>query len=423
MTKANKHYVMIGYFTVLLGALFYFYEYFLRVSPSAMQPEMMSDFKIDATLFGTLSAFYYYAYTPMQFAVGVMIDRVNLRFVLTGAVACCFVGTYVFATASNYYMADAGRFLQGFGSAFAYVGALKLASMWLPAERFGFFAGLTTSLGFWGAAFGEVVLSELMQIMTWRTALEIFTLFGLVLGALFWLCMSKKVRAAAPRHANMRPLSLKDYWMQFFIVIKQPRIWVAGVISALIYLPTTVFAELWGIPYLEKLHHYTPDQAAIASSMIFVGWAIGAPIQGYISDYFGTRLRVIMFGALIAFLVSLWVLYSPTLPYIGLCALFIVFGLFSSSQVLTFAIARDLTNHRIVGMTVAFVNALTMLSGLFFQSFVGKVLDWSWTGAHSSDGARVYTIVAYEHAVAVVPAALLLAAIIALFFRSKKKVH
>lgn len=419
----SKKYLKIGYFTVFLGALFYFYEYFLRVSPSAMQHQMMSSFKIDATLFGTLSAFYFYAYTPMQFAVGVFVDRLKLRYVMVMAVLCCVVGTFIFARASNYYMADAGRFLQGFGSAFAYVGALKLASMWLPAKRFGFFAGLTTSLGFWGAAFGEVVLTELMRVIDWRTALEIFTLSGLIIAVLFWLTLSNKVLKAAPRHAHLKPLSMKEYWMQFFIIIKQPRIWIAGLLSALVFLPTTVFAGLWGIPYLQKLHHYTPEQAAVASSMIFVGWAIGAPVQGYISDYFGTRLRVIMVGSLIAFGVSIWVLYSPTLPYFALCALFIVFGFFSSAQCLTFAIARDLANHRVVGMAVAFVNALTMLSGTIFQSVVGQVLDMGWKGQLNAAGNRVYPLIAYERAVVVVPAALIIAAVIALCFRTKRIKH
>lgn len=421
-TQKNK-YIKIGYFTVFLGALFYFYEYFLRVSPSAMQHQMMSDFKIDATLFGTLSAFYFYAYTPMQFVVGLLVDRFKLRFVLVSAVLCCVCGTLIFAKAPNYELADFGRFLQGFGSAFAYVGALKLACMWLPAKRFGFFAGLCTSLGFWGAAFGEVILTELMKVMTWRTALEIFTLTGLVLAALFYLCLTKKVRAAAPRHANLKRLSLKEYWMQFYLIIKQPRIWIAGLLSALIFLPTTVFAGLWGIPYLEKLHGYTPGQAAIASSMIFVGWAIGAPVQGYISDYFGTRLRVIMVGALVAFGLSIWVLYSPSLPFIALCVLFVVFGFFSSAQCLTFAIARDLANHRVVGMAIAFVNALTMLSGTIFQSLVGKFLDMQWGGKLDAHGNRLYSLLAYEHAVVIVPGTLIIAAVIALLFRTKKKVH
>ena len=44
---------------VILGALFYCYEYFLRVSPTVMQIQLMQHFHLDATLFGGLSAYYF----------------------------------------------------------------------------------------------------------------------------------------------------------------------------------------------------------------------------------------------------------------------------------------------------------------------------------------------------------------------------
>ena len=50
-----------------IGALFYGYEYFLRIVPSVMTHDLMKIFQIDATHLGNLAAFYYYAYDPMQF--------------------------------------------------------------------------------------------------------------------------------------------------------------------------------------------------------------------------------------------------------------------------------------------------------------------------------------------------------------------
>ena len=426
MPKSLKEISKWGYLCVALGALFYFYEYFLRVSPSAMKPELMSEFDLDAALFGTLSAFYFYAYTPMQLIVGILVDRLNLRFVLSLAIFCCAFGTFLLSTADLYAFAALGRFLQGFGSAFAYIGALKLASMWLPAKRFGFFAGLTTSLGFWGAAFGEILLSALLDHLSWRVSLKLFSLAGVVLIILFFFALSPKIVRKAPsqghqvgQHPQQR---LFEYLWQFWVILKQPRIWVAGFLSALIFLPTTVFASLWGIPYLQTLHGYSEHQAAIASSMIFVGWALGCPIQGWISDRFGTRLKVIMVGAIVAAILSGILLYLPVMPYILVCILFVFFGFFSSSQVLTFAIARDLSNHRVVGMAVAFVNMLSMLGGTIFQSLVGKLLDLGWDGQFNPvTHERVYALSDYEHSIIIIPISLVLGALVAMFFRTRHK--
>ena len=62
-----------------LGALFYCYEYFLRILPSVMTEDLLKMFNIGGVAFGNLVAFYYYAYTPMQLPIGMMMDRFGPR--------------------------------------------------------------------------------------------------------------------------------------------------------------------------------------------------------------------------------------------------------------------------------------------------------------------------------------------------------
>ena len=414
----------LGYFIVVLGALFYFYEYFLRISPSVMKPQLMHSFGINATLFGTLSAFYFYAYTPMQLVVGVVVDKFKLHWVLSLAVLCCTIGTLLMATTHSYTIAAIGRFLQGFGSAFGFVGALKLAAMWLPAERFAFFSGSCASLGFFGAAFGEILLTQMVESLGWRASIQNFAIAGFVLTIVFWIFLRLRPQHDTPLHPTAHPerkestLSFSDALKHLKHIVKQRYIWVAGVLSSLMFLPTSVFAALWGIPYLQALHHYSSTQAALATSMIFIGWGIGAPIQGYISDYLKNRIKVIGVGAFIACIVSVFVLYSASMSFVMTCTLFIIFGIFSSVQVLTFSMARDLCSPKIAGMAIAFVNTLAMIGGMVFQRGVGEILDWSWSGL-MVHGERVYRIQDYEHAVAVIPICLAISAVIAFVIRER----
>ncbi len=71
------------------------------------------------------------------------------------------MGLIIFIQANTLWMASLGRFLIGLGTAFAYIGVLKLASIWLPPNRFATVAGMTTALGMISAIITDKYLTQL----------------------------------------------------------------------------------------------------------------------------------------------------------------------------------------------------------------------------------------------------------------------
>lgn len=406
----------LGYLIVMLGGFFYCYEYFLRITPAVIKPDLMHTFALDATMFGTLSACYFYAYTPLQLVVGIIVDRYRVKRVLIFAVIACTIGTFLIGSTHSFYLAAFGRLLQGIGSAFAFVGALKLAALWVPSNRFAAFAGMAGSLGFLGAGIGEVALSNIQQHIGWRLTVQGLGGIGIILTILFFIMIWFTSRN--PRHRKQFPPahikhSLKHLWQ----AMKVPRIWLAGMFAGFMFLPTTVFAALWGVPYLQMLHHYTQAHAALATSMIFYGWAIGSATTGWISDWLKTRTPLMRIGSLIAACLAVLLLYVQALPFWSVCILFVVFGWISSVETLSFVIAKELSPSKNgVGTAIALINTLTMLGGMLFQRGVGEILDWSWSG-QMIHGMRVYSLVDYEHAIVVVPISLVCAFIVSLFIK------
>ena len=176
-----------AWFVVTVGGLFYCYAYFLRVSPSDMMANLLHHFNINATMFGNLAAFYYYSYTPMQLPVGVIIDRYGARLILFAACLIATLGVFLFTIANNFYFAAAGRFLVGFGSAFAYISVLKLAAIWLPPNRFATVAGGTTAIGIAAAIFSDLYLGEFVQRIGYQHALLSSIIGGVVLSVIIFL--------------------------------------------------------------------------------------------------------------------------------------------------------------------------------------------------------------------------------------------
>ena len=170
---------VLAWVICLLAALFYCYEYLLRISPNVMLPELMRAFNVpSADGVAALVGYYYYAYTPMQIPVGLLLDQYGPRRVLTFATLCCAIGAVLFATTTNYAVAAMARFFIGFGSAFAFVGVLKVASIWLPPNRFAFISGFTTALGMLGGMFGNWTMNKMVATMGWDGTLSYFGWFG-----------------------------------------------------------------------------------------------------------------------------------------------------------------------------------------------------------------------------------------------------
>jgi sugar phosphate permease len=399
-----------------LGAFFYCYEYLLRISPSVMTQELMRFYHMTGAQYGNLSgSFYYYSYVVMQIIVGLLMDRFGPRRLLTFACALCAVGAYLFACSDQISIAMIGRFLIGLGSSFAFVGAAKLATIWLPPERFALMSGIIFCLGMLGAMFGDIMLRLIVDSTGWQSAIFGAAVVGVIITFILWAV----IRDTNPYHANHyshHTPSLKEVLCGLMIALKKPQIWLAGIVGCLLYLFLTAFAELWGPAYLEQAHGISRSHAVNANSMVFLGCAIGSPFIGWFSDLIQRRrIPVFIFGS-ISLVVICILLYAQNLPLSYVYALLFLFGFFSSSQILMFAIGRELTPIKISGTTIGLINMLIMVGGVIFPPLVGKVLDICWDGT-MQDGARVYSAHAFRVALSVLPIGLILGMVLTYFIR------
>ncbi|MGQ0674819.1 MAG: hypothetical protein ACT4N4_01840, partial [Rhodospirillales bacterium] len=81
----------------LLASLFFFYALVQRVAPSVMVDELMRDLAVCGAILDNLSAFYFYAYAGLQIPIGVMLDRLGPRRLMSGGAALAGIGGVLFA--------------------------------------------------------------------------------------------------------------------------------------------------------------------------------------------------------------------------------------------------------------------------------------------------------------------------------------
>ena len=89
-------------------------------------------------------------------------------------------------------MAAAARGFIGFGSAFAFVGAVYVATVWFPPARLALIAGMTTSVGMIGEVVGQYPMARLAEAFDWRTVVLWSGYIGGGLGVLMFLVIPRR---------------------------------------------------------------------------------------------------------------------------------------------------------------------------------------------------------------------------------------
>jgi MFS family permease len=414
MIEKNTKFGLLPWLIWSLAALFYFYKYFIEVSPSVMEHQWMQDFNLSANDLGKLGVYFLYAYAPMQIIVGVLLDRYGPRRLLTLASAVCGIACLLFALAKVLAVAALARFLAGFGCAFAVVSCFKLASNWFPPERFAFVAGATVMIGMLGAIFGQKPLALLVNAIGWRQSSYILAAVGIGLALLIFIVVRDMPKEG--------PLTKTDNLTQDKLLagliqaITSKQTWLAAIYGGLMFGPTVAMGDLWGVDFLMHACHTDSPTAAGIMGMLFVGWAVGSPIGGWLSDYIGRRMVTMAWGAIGALLLLLTIIYVPNLSPNTMRILWFSFGLFSSGFLPAFSLVREMHLPQNSGAALGFMNTLNMVGGMVLQRVMGWLLDQHWAG-QMENGTRVYSLENFHSAMIVLPISIAIAIVLLPFIR------
>jgi MFS family permease len=397
-----------------LAAVFYTYGYFQRVAPSVMVADLMREFEANAAALGNLSAFYFYPYTLLQIPLGMLIDRLGARRAMLAAAGLCTAGSFLFALAPNLESAAAGRMLVGIGASFSWIGTLSLAMQWLPAHRFATVTGLTLLSGLIGAVLAQGPLAALLEIAPWRTAMVGASLFMLAITVASAVVVRDRRPDQPDRAAPPGLLA------SLGLVVRDPQTWKVAIFTGFMVTPMAAFAGLWGVPVVTQTYDLDRPTAGVTVSLLLVGWAIGGPLAGWISDRLRRRKEVMATGG--ALVIACWVaLLGLELPLGALQALLFANGLFSGAIILNFAAIRDSAAPPVVVAAMGLVNTLGMGCSALSLPALGYLLDLQWQG-EIIDGVRRYPTEAYRAAFWLFPATMIVSLGAALLLRSGRRV-
>jgi len=393
----------------VVAALFYFYQYVQRAAPSVMLPQLSASLGESALGVASIVGLFYYGYSIFSLAAGVGMDRLGPRKIVPIAAAMAGLGGLMFAT-GNSSAASLGRLIQGAAGSFAPVGAIYIASTRFPLSKAATLIGATQMFGMAGGAAGQFFVGPLINGgVSCNTFWFYIGVAGFCIAALLLILLPAEGKEQAPKSGGESMIS------GFVTVFKNPQSIYCGVIAGLLFIPTTIFTMIWGVRYLQEAHGFEYTASVFRSSSISIGWIIGCPLLGFISDRMGRRKPVIIGGALLLFACLIWILFAPPgilPPYtVGLLA-----GIASGAAMIPYTVIKEANPPHLGGTTTGVITFLNFsLSALLAPAF-------TWMLRHSSGGAARVSLSHYQTAFIPMLVGVLIAIALTLLLRETGRV-
>jgi MFS family permease len=346
----------------LITAVYYFYQYMLRSAPAVMMPQLSDAFGLNTMAVASMVGLFYYGYSPFSLVAGAAMDRLGPRKVVPIGAATLGIGALLFAT-GNSQVASIGRFLQGAGGVFALVGAAYIATTNFPASRAATLIGATQMFGMAGGSAGQFVVGPMIGSgMRWSTFWVGMGIVGIAISVALFFLLPKSTPS------NQRPDWLKSAGTAMVVVFRNPQSILCGIIAGLIFIPTTIFDMVWGVRYLQEARGFDYAEAVIRSATVPLGWIIGCPLLGFLSDRLGRRKPVIAASAAVLLACLAWILYGPGdvfPPYL----LGLVTGLVSGAAMLPYTVIKEANPPEFSGTATGVVNFINFT----FSALLGPV--------------------------------------------------
>ena len=345
----------------LLVAVYYFFQYALRSAPSVMMPQLSEAFGVSALGVSTIVGMFYYGYSPFSLVAGASLDRFGARRVIPIGAAVVGIGAMMFGV-GNATVANIGRFLQGAGGAFALIGAVYLITKNFPATVGASFIGATQMFGMAGGSAGQFLVGPMIKDgLSWNQFWIYAGVLGLLISATLLLLLPKETLKASGGGLTALLSSLGK-------VFRNPQSFICGAISGLLFIPTTILGMTWGVRFLQEARGREYEAAVVLAATIPIGWMIGCPLLGFVSDRLGRRKPVILFGTIMLLAVLAWVLFGNPEIFRG-HTVGILMGIASGAAMIPYTVIKEANPPELGGTATGVINFLNFT----FSALLGPV--------------------------------------------------
>ncbi len=358
------------------GVLAYMVAVFDRTTLGVSGLAAAERFTAGPTLLSMFVVLQVVVYAAAQVPAGLLLDRYGSRALIVCGAALMASGQLVLAFTDSLPVAVAGRAVVGLGDAFTFISVLRLVPHWFAPRQIPVVTQLTGIVGQLGQVLSAVPFLALLSAQGWSVAYASAAAGGVLLIVVVLLLVrdTPQGSAASPETMSVRQTlaSVKTVWLR-------PGTRLGFFTHMGTQFSITVFALMWGLPYLTVAQGLSPGVAgALLSLSVVTGIGSGVLI-GVVTGRYPHRRSWIVLG-IIASNALMWTIVlalSGPAPLWVLVVLVAVISVGGPGSMVGFDFARTFNTGATLGTAQGMVNMGGFLASLLLMQAMGMVMDAS----------------------------------------------
>lgn len=394
--------ILLPWIVCFSASLFFFYEFIQGNMFASIADDIMRDFHVEADKMAYLSSIYYLSNVFFLFVAGIVLDRYSTKKTIMVAMLFCVLSTFLLAYAQSFYLALFCRFVTGIGSAFCFLGPVRLASRWFPPRQMAMVTGAIVTMAMTGGMLAQYPLTMLVAQVGWRDALIQVGCLGCAILVFMYFGIVDKARETATKTTSFASMLTTAR-----AIYLDPQTLRAAVYASLMNMAIAVFGAMMGTLYLVQRLGVSKEEAAMVNSMLFLGAIIGGPLIGWVSDRLSLRVLPMKIGVFMSLVIFCIILFMPvSLPIMKI--LFFLLGLFTAAQIISYALVAESNSASLTATAVSIVSIMVQGGYIIYQNIFSALLT------HHGDmqmihNTPVYSLGDYQYAAIILPIGLILA--------------
>ena len=353
----------------------YFLSYLYRTINAVLSPYLAAELGLDATDLGLLTSVYFLSFAAFQLPLGVLLDRFGPRRVEAILLLFAAAGAVLFAASDSSTELMFGRGLIGLGVSACLMASFKAFVVWFPVERLPVANGWVLAAGGLGALAATTPVEAALRLMDWRGLFGGLAVLSLAVAVALWV-------AVPERRGEKTVESWQSQWRGVANIFRSPVFYRIAPSSVLSQASFLAIQGLWAGPWLRDVAGLGKTVAAgylfwVAAAM--VGGFLGMGQLAYRLSRCGVPPIVVAAGGMLLFILiqaSLLFKVGPLFP------LWVLFGFFGTSGVLSYAILSQAFSPALAGRVNTVLNLLVFVFAFGAQWGMGAIINrWPAAGA------------------------------------------